>query len=122
MHGWAALRRAVAGLSIAIFMLTAAVSALAAPYCLLRKPFNPPQGNCFQFYPADTAVEPPSTMAVAGAGVCVLTDYALRQGRLADVKAPGPHATAGAGDAAMSVVSPDLSILTEDGTSAHTAS
>ena len=87
-------------------LFMAADGAFGAPYCLLRKPFSPPQNNCFQFYLADTAVAPPRTMAVIGAAGCAVTAYAARQGWELDPTVPGPHATAGAGDSAMAVVSP----------------
>ena len=89
-----------------ILFVMVATSASAAPYCLLRKPFSPPQENCFQFYLSDTAVAAPRTMAAIGAAGCEVSDYAARQGWLPDAMVPGPHATAGEGDAAMSVVSP----------------
>ncbi len=64
---------------VGLFLL-ATSGAYGAPYCLLRKPFSPPQPNCFQFYLADTAVAPPSTMAVVGPTGCLVTAYAARQG------------------------------------------
>ncbi len=95
-----------ANILLCILFVMLGASASAAPYCLLRKPFSPPQGNCFQFYLADAAVAAPSTMAVVDAAGCTVTDYAARQGWLPDETVPGPHATSGEGDSAMAVVSP----------------
>jgi hypothetical protein len=87
-----------------VFMV--ADSAHGAPFCLLRKPFSPPQGNCFQFYLADAAVSAPRTMAMTAGGSCAVTPYAARQGWLPDPTFPMALATSGAGDSAMAVVSP----------------
>jgi hypothetical protein len=92
---------------VLIGLLLASVgSAESAPYCLLRKPFDPPQGNCFQFYLADTAVAPPQTLAVVAGAACAATPYALRQGWLPDPTFPGPLPDWASGDSAMGVTSP----------------
>ncbi len=88
--------------SVLVLLLLETVS--GAPYCLLRAPYNPPQGNCFQFYLADTTTSP--ARATAAGGVCAVTPLAAREGWEPDPTFPGPLSTWAAGDAAMGVVSP----------------
>lgn len=97
------LNSPIAALILFSVLLLVLDSAYAAPYCLLRKPFFPPQPNCFEFYLADTAIPPPRQMATAA---CIVTDYAMRQGWGVDPSFPAPLPNWSAGDAAMGVVSP----------------
>lgn len=91
-------------LLLSILVLLLLQTASSVPYCLLRAPYDPPQGNCFQFYLADTATSP-ARATVAG-GVCDVTPLAAREGWGPDPTFPGPLSTWASGDAAMGVVSP----------------
>ena len=73
-------------------------------YCLLRKPYYPPQENCFEFYLAATTASAPRA-TVAG-GACSVTPLAAREGWELDQLYPGPFSTFSEGDAAMGKVSP----------------
>lgn len=94
----------VNALLVGVLVLLFLETASGVPYCLLRAPYDPPQGNCFQFYLADTATLP-ARVTVAG-GVCAVTPLAAREGWEVDLTFPGPLSTWSAGDAAMGVVSP----------------
>lgn len=72
-------------------------------YCLLRKPFYPPQDNCYEFYLASTTAS--AARATVDGGNCVVTPLAAREGWEPDPTYPKPLSWA-AGDAAMGVVSP----------------
>jgi tetratricopeptide (TPR) repeat protein len=73
-------------------------------YCLLRKPYYPPQENCFEFYLAATTAS--AARATAAGGVCSCTDIGVREGWEPDELYPGPFSTFSEGDAAMQKVSP----------------
>ena len=91
-------------LLVSVLVLLLLETASGVPYCLLRAPYDPPQGNCFQFYLADTTTSP-ARATVAG-GVCAVTPLAAHEGWEIDPTFPGPLPTWSAGDAAMGVVSP----------------
>ena len=73
-------------------------------YCLLRKPFYPPQDNCYEFYLAATTAS--AARATAEGGVCSVTDIGAREGWEPDELYPGPFPTFAEGDVAMGKVSP----------------
>jgi hypothetical protein len=73
-------------------------------YCLLRKPYYPPQENCFEFYLAATTAS--AARATVAGGSCSVTPIAAREGWELDELYPGPFSTFGEGDAAMGKVSP----------------
>jgi hypothetical protein len=83
--------------SVLVLLLLETVNGV--PYCLLRAPYNPPQGNCFQFYLADTAASP--ARATVSGGVCAVTPLAAREGWEPDPTFSGPLSTWAAGDAAI---------------------
>ncbi|MGA9098325.1 MAG: tetratricopeptide repeat protein [Methanotrichaceae archaeon] len=82
----------------------AGTSSSSAQYCLLRKPFYPPQNNCYEFYLAATTASAPRA-TVNGAGDCDVTPLGAREGWQPDPTYPLPLSWA-AGDNAMGVVSP----------------
>jgi len=73
-------------------------------YCLLRKPYYPPQENCFEFYLAATTAS--AARATVAGGACSVTPIAAREGWELDELYPGPFSTFSEGDAAMGKVSP----------------
>jgi len=73
-------------------------------YCLLRKPYYPPQENCFEFYLAATTASAPR--ATVDGGSCSVTPLGAREGWEPDELYPGPFSTFSEGDAAMGKVSP----------------
>jgi len=73
-------------------------------YCLLRKPYYPPQENCFEFYLAATTAS--AARATVAGGSCSVTPLAAREGWKLDERYPGPFSTFSEGDAAMGKVSP----------------
>ena len=91
-------------LLVGVLVLLLLETVSGAPYCLLRAPYNPPQGNCFQFHLADTTSSP--ARATAAGGVCAVTPLAAREGWELDPTFPAPLSTWAEGDTAMGVVSP----------------
>jgi hypothetical protein len=75
-----------------------------AQYCLLRRPYYPPQENCFEFYLAATTAS--AARATVAGGSCSVTPLAAREGWELDERYPGPFSTFSEGDAAMGKVSP----------------
>ncbi len=73
-------------------------------YCLLRRPYYPPQENCFEFYLAATTAS--AARATVAGGSCSVTPIAAREGWELDELYPGPFSTFSEGDAAMGKVSP----------------
>jgi hypothetical protein len=73
-------------------------------YCLLRRPYYPPQENCFEFYLAATTAS--AARATVEGGSCYVTPIAAREGWELDERYPGPFSTFSEGDAAMGKVSP----------------
>ena len=76
----------------------------ATQYCLLRKPYYPPQENCFEFYLAATTAS--AARATVAGGSCSVTPLGAREGWELDELYPGPFSTFSEGDAAMGKVSP----------------
>ena len=82
-------------------------TANGAQYCLLRKPYYPPQENCYEFYLADTTKTPEQgQMATVAGGSCEITPFAARQGWMIDPNFGGPYSDLASGDAAMGKASP----------------
>ncbi|RQW80158.1 MAG: hypothetical protein EHM14_05910 [Methanothrix sp.] len=71
---------------------------------MLRKPYYPPQENCFEFYLAATTAS--AARATVEGGSCSVTPLAAREGWELDELYPGPFSTFSEGDAAMGKVSP----------------
>ena len=94
-----------AKIAIILIVLLFTVSVVNADWCLIRKPFYPPQPNCFEFKLA-TLEKPNPEVVRVGTNGCAVTPLGARQNWEPDPTYPNVFTNWEAGDSAMNVVGP----------------